>query len=201
MLTMKKITTTAILLGILLLGVIPAHATIWTFRPDPIDIYDLDHRWYYEWGVDWAEGQTETVTEVQLKFHNIRDYIVEPDDILYMNLLDESTPGVTAYWDEAEFGNAWAGQGVEITTWTDPLGAPNPAVDLTISFAELGKIDDFILAASDGNFGLAFDPDCHYNNDGIELIVETSAPEPGTLTLLALGLSMAGGVACRRRKK
>jgi len=70
--------------------------------------------------------------------------------------------------------------------------------DLVYTFTdtEAGILDTY---AMDGRFALAFDPDCHFYNCGIELeiITETQGvPEPAGLWLMALG-----GLALIRRSK
>ena len=196
---MKKLALLLLLISFIALSSGSVNAGIWTFRPDPADLNGLDHHWAYTWGMEWA--QYEEVTEVTLTFHYIQDYVVEPDDILYMRLFDNAPLGVTEYWDNKEFGDYFEGQGVFIDSWSDPLGYPNAPVDLSISFSALGLIDEFNAAAADGLWGLAFDPDCHYWNDGIELTVETAIPEPGTMSLLLIGLGMIGTRLRKRLKK
>jgi len=53
--------------------------------------------------------------------------------------------------------------------------------------------------AADGLFGLAFDPDCHYWNDGVQLTINAEVPEPATLLLFGLGT--LGLAAYRRRRQ
>ena len=195
---MKKLTSLVLLITLIALSAGSVQAGIWTFTPDPADLYDLDHHWAYTWGMEWA--QYEEVTEVTLTFKNIRDYVVEPDDILYMRLFDDAPLGVNTYWDNKEFGDYFEGQGTLIDTWSDPNGYPNPPVDLSISFSSLGLIDEFNAAAADGLWGLAFDPDCHYWNDGVELTVETAIPEPATMSLFLLGLGLIGSRFRKRTK-
>lgn len=65
----------------------------------------------------------------------------------------------------------------------------------------LSKLKEYV---SDGIFGLGFDPDCHFYNNGITLKLWTSAkptnatPEPATLMLFGAGLLC---FASRMRKK
>ncbi|MDD5426609.1 MAG: PEP-CTERM sorting domain-containing protein [candidate division Zixibacteria bacterium] len=191
---MKKLIS---LLALLTLMVAPAGASVFYFQPNPVDLSDLDHYHYYSWGINWQPGGEE-VTSVSLTFRNIQDWIVEPDDILYINLLD--TPpgrGVHAYYDYREIGNAWENAGPLIGSWSDPLGYPHAPVDLTFTFDEQ-QLAYFNTFAADGYFGFGFDSDCHYFNDGVELRVETAVPEPLTLGLFSLGLV---GLGLIKRKK
>jgi len=194
----KKTICLLLTLGFLVLAALPVQANVFYFEPNPSDLSDLDHYHYYSWGIENDFGGAE-ITEVTLTFRNIQDWIVEPDDILYINLLD--TPpavGVHSYTDYREIGNAWEGEGSLITSWTDPLGYPNAPVDLTFNFSELGMIGQFNDAVADGFWGLGFDSDCHYYNDGVELRVETAVPEPITFGLVGLGLVGMGFL--KRRK-
>jgi len=196
---MKKLTLLTLLIGLIALSAGSVNAGIWTFTPTPADLYDLHHSWAYTWGMEGP--QFEDVTEVTLTFHDIQDWTEEPDDILYIRLFDDAPLGVTQYWDDQEYGDYFEGQGVFVDSWTDPLGYPNPATDLSFSFSALGLLDDFNMAAADGLWGLAIDPDCHYINNGIELTVQTAVPEPGTMSLLLIGLGMIGTSLRKRLTK
>jgi len=197
---MKKIIASVLIFGIMAFCAPMVSAGIWTFSPTPADLYDLDHYYAYSWGVNW--GTTEEIVDVKLIFHNIRDWTVESNDILYVRLLDQVAEGVHKYEDWQGGGDYFASQGVLIDTWTDPYGTPYPAVTLEWSFADLGLVDDFALAASDGNWGLSFDPDCHYFNSGIEIQVETAdaIPEPASLSLMLMGMGMIGSRFLKRKK-
>jgi hypothetical protein len=63
--------------------------------------------------------------------------------------------------------------------------------------AELTTLMGYLASKNNSNtstntyatFGLGFDPDCHYYNDGITFKIETApVPEPGTMVLLGAGL-------------
>jgi len=198
---MKKIITTILILGLMAAFAPTASAGIWTFSPTPADLYDLDHSYAYSWGVDW--GTTEEIVDVKLIFNDIRDWRVERNDILYVRLLDQAPVGVNTYRDWQATGDYFEGQGTPVDTWSDPLGYPYPPVSLEWSFRDLGLVDDFALAASDGNWGLSFDPDCHYWNSGIELQIETftAVPEPASISLMLLGMGMVGSRFLKRKKK
>jgi hypothetical protein len=62
---------------------------------------------------------------------------------------------------------------------------PNTPQDLSYNFTadDIAVLSAF---AEDGIFGIGFDPDCHFWNDGITLTIET-IPEPATCLLLGLG--------------
>ncbi len=176
---------------------VTSQAAVYQFMPSPADLYDLDHDYAYSWGIDWTHTD-EVIHEARLTFHNIHDWRPEDGDILYMNLLDNATPGLTEYFDDQAFGNYFEGQGVPLGTWTDPNGSYyGPGVNVSFSFSDAGLLSTLNNFASDGNFGLTFDPDCHYFNDGVELTVITDVPEPSTFLLFGLG---AVGLAAFRKR-
>lgn len=57
-----------------------------------------------------------------------------------------------------------------------------------------------LMASSDGWIGFGLDADCHYIGN-VKLVVTTEVPEPGSLSLMFLGLtSLTGAFLARRRK-
>jgi hypothetical protein len=67
------------------------------------------------------------------------------------------------------------------------------------------NVENLFAWAEDGIFELGFDPDCHFINSGISLMIYTSdsmgashAPEPETLVLFGLGLLVASAFGRKR---
>jgi len=176
-------------------GFTEAALTTETFAPRPSDLNDLDHHRYYTWGInaDFSGG----VVGVTLTFYNIRDWTIEENDHLFVHLLDTVSPGYASYRDPDDdtVSDFFEGQGILILDWTDPDDGSTP-LDLVV------ELDPVVLAAysEDGNFGLGFDPDCHYFNEGVQFRVVTEVvPEPSTLALLGCGIAGLGVARYRHR--
>ena len=81
----------------------------------------------------------------------------------------------------------------------------NPSEDLSISLP-VDTLTNYLSNDSLVVFG--FDPDCHYWNCGVKLIINTTpgggggglVPEPATMLGSILGLSSLGGYLTRRKK-
>ena len=194
---MRKALLILAIIGLALIGANSASAAIHVFNPSPADIWDLDHYHYYTWGIDF-DPQGEEISNVFLTFDNIRNWRPE-DNSLFIHLLDDAPSNLTVGYDaDPTINDYFAGEGDLIDAWTDPNGGLT-GISLSYNFRELGLVDNFANYVTDGNVGIALDPDCHYFNDGVSLTVITGTPEPGTMVLFALGL--AGGAAIRRRIK
>lgn len=195
---MKRFTITSIVVMVLFGFSGIAGAMSYTITPEDHDLYDLDHGRAYKWGVDLEIPDGETIVGASLLFEDIRNWNSSIND-LWVRLIDTAYSGITQYYD-GYYGQAdyFAGQGTFLEQWHNIPAIPQ---DITYTFdaAEIAALQDYV---SDGNFGLTFDPDCHFYNNGVSLIIETADPVvPEPSTVLLLGSGVLGLIAMRRRRK
>jgi len=197
---MKMIVISSLVLILAMVGTVKAN--LYTLQPPPLpdhDLWDLDHYKYYAWKITSSQlnpPSDEIIIGAGLFLDNIENWDNQPNS-LYISLLSGNDLSFTG---EVFTGtdNASAGDdvltdfdGVPLVTFQD---LPDSPQDLMYYFTA-GDIDMLNAYAGDGVFGIGFDPDCHYWNDGIVLAIQT-IPEPATCLLLGLGVLMA-----KRRKR
>lgn len=181
---------------VVLAGAGTAMAGSYSFVPSPKDLNDLDHQFGYKWGIQTPWGDNEKVISASLSFDDIRNWKVEPNK-LYVNLLDDAKLGVKQYRDNEASGDLFAGDGIDLVNYQNlPTTAKDMQYDFTsMQLAALGSY------ASDGRFGLSFDPDCHYYNNGVRLTVKTAAVPLPAGALLAMPVMGLAGMATKRLRR
>jgi len=151
--------------------------------PCPPDLYDLNHACYYTWGISRPWGDMDVAVSACLTFKSIRNWTTEPN-VLYVHLLDDAPLGVRSYRDNQGGGDNFARQGVLLVQYNNLPATPQT---LTYVFTP-DQVAALNACAADGRFALAFDPDCHFYNCGVELEVCTApVPEPSALAIASLG--------------
>jgi len=179
----------------------------YVFQPKDADLSDLPHDKYFTWGINFTLPANETITGATLEFANIWDWTTEKNDHLFIHLLDNPKSGVKSFIDNERGGDNFAGKGVLVGNWSDPIGGHPRNFNLIYDFGSGGLLDELkaYAATTPGknrdNFGFGIDPDCHYYNCGITFTITTECgtvpgpvPEPTTVVMLTLG-----GLLLRRR--
>jgi hypothetical protein len=176
-----------------------AYAFSYEFDLGPEQL-SLNHNFAYTWGVSPELRENEIITGATLTFFNINDWTVEPNDILYIHLLDQVSlfPEVSKFTDVKGEGDYFANTGLLLDTFTDDnqtaiykkskkgtitIGWENPAEDFIYSFEPL-EVNTLNAYMKDGIIGLGFgfDPDCHYYFSTIQFTLLTQLvpdPDPG----------------------
>lgn len=163
--------------------------------PPDRDLNDLDHSYAYTWGISQPLPPDVQVVGASLAFDNIRDWTWE-SNVLYIHLLNTANLGLRTLYDNRS-GDYFAAQGVVLTTY---VNLPPIAQDLVYNFTP-DQVQTLNSYLADGVVGLAFDPDCHFYNDGVKLSLTLGSggviPEPATMAFLAVG----GGLLALRRHR
>lgn len=159
-----------LVLGLLLTIAVPVTAGIFYYEPDPSDMYDLDHQYCYTWCIDVTELHGYQIVEVNLVIKDITNWNNDRN-ILYIHAIDDAPEGVQWLYDGDKDGvDGFDGQGVLVAEYSDTNGRYSRET-LEYSFMDLGLIGSVQDYSSDGTLVIAFDPDCHFWNNGIELII------------------------------
>jgi hypothetical protein len=205
----------------------------YSFQPSDPDLADLDHHNAYYWGISSSTLQNDVlagnvITSARLTIFNIWDWRAE-NDILYINLLDDtkkpSSGNVTTITNEnsndnvangnwfapASRSNRYQGS-TALTSWTDPVGGHSTNFNFVYDFTatQLSLLGNYIVdptynySNGAGNmFGLGFDPECHYYNQGVCLQITTAPPhvpdEATTLWMIGGSLAALGLMRYFRR--
>jgi hypothetical protein len=185
--------------------------------PDP-DLNDLDHYYMYQWKINYTVPDGYEVKKASLTYYDIWDWTVETDH-LYTHLLDTTYEIPGNGWSAlSSGGNTWrkydgqgggdyfAGQGLLIGDWNDPVGGHSRSFNLTydLNDTQLDSLNSFLLNGNNVAWGV--DPDCHYYNCKVEFVMELEketfpppTPELSTWMLLACS-GLAGALVLRRKK-
>jgi hypothetical protein len=202
---LRGVTMKSLLAAAVLAGAISANAIV--FTPTPGDLGDLDHHKATTWGITWNVPTGEVITGAKLTIKNIWDWQVESDK-LFIHLLDDPRSGVTSIYDNTAdnvISDYFSGQGVLLTSWSDPYGGHARNFDLVYNFtsANLTTLRNYLTDPNPygtGDFGFGLDPDCHYYNSGVTFeIITKRVPDNGsTLLLMSLGLLGLATFASRK---
>ena len=206
----------------------------YNFVPSDNDLGDLDHKDTYIWGISDSNLKyqvshgysiaTATITITGLYNWDVAD----TDNQLYINILGNPLPGLHIVQDNPgdtgdnkgtrsnyfagdvpkNFGVYYSGAATLVTTYHDGNNNNTPATfTYSLTGAQLSCLQGYIQAVTangDADFGLGFDPDCHFYNTGVCFTVTTtqnSVPDDSaTVVLLSLGMLTMSSVRRALRK-
>lgn len=166
----------AMVLAVSAFVVVQARADVFEYVPSPADLNDLDHDQAYTWGIDVSALQGWAITEVVLSFDNITNFD-DAANTLWIHLLDNAPLGVQSFADGQDFVDRFQGQGPLIAEWHDVNGS-GTTEDLSFSLSALSLITTVRTYCGDGVLAFAFDPDCHYWNDGVKVTIRADLMVP-----------------------
>jgi hypothetical protein len=176
-----------LVLGILFMACAGAKGSIYSIVPDSGDLKYLKQNYNYTWGIDRPWSTSEEAVSATISFSKIYNKDKSPN-VLYIYLLDKTKEGVNSGKD-TKGGDYFGTQ--DATMVITCIKLSDQAQDLSYRLTP-EQVKILNTYASDGKFGLGFDPDCHFYNSGVKLDIVTGSPvvpvpEPQTLVLLSLG--------------
>jgi hypothetical protein len=192
------------------------HTYTYSYTGGYISGSGLEHQQYYSWGLNSSQiPQNEDIISVTILFKGLHNWD-NLENHLYVNVLGDAptplsfhvigtdNPNDNVFFDNLNSWNLNGEGNAFIHDFALLYGPGNNATiarDVSYTFTNVTQpslINFFNTAIDDGNFGLGFDPDCHFWGSKIKLTLITErVSEPSTFLLLGAGLA---GVSLLRKR-